>query len=87
MGEKIEFSGVSFLLAMITFVFFIWGVIEIADKVAEKENLNFDVRILQALKKNDRSICSSDSNGIHNAVRDITSLGGYAVGLAALWAR
>jgi undecaprenyl-diphosphatase len=84
MSEKIEFSSVSFLLAMIIFVLFIWGFMEIADKIAEKETLKFDERILQTFKKNYQSICSPDSNGIGNAVRDITALGGYALLIIAV---
>ncbi|MFO8084924.1 MAG: phosphatase PAP2 family protein [Desulfobacterales bacterium] len=79
MLEKINFSGVGFLIVMIITISSLWGLVEFADRVTEKETQNVDQLILRILRESDQPIHSSDSNWLQSAVRDITSLGGYAV--------
>lgn len=67
------------MIATAMFVLFAWGFVEIADKLAEKNSLDFDERIIHMLRNSGYFSSVSKPTWLQSAVRDITSLGGFTV--------
>lgn len=67
------------MIATAMVVLFVWGVVEIADKLGEKNTMNFDEQIIHMLRNSGSFFSVANPTWLQSAVRDITSLGGFTV--------
>jgi len=77
--DQLRASEIKILIAVLVVVGGIWGFIELADEVKDRDTQRFDEWAIRALRRPDNPAVPLGPEWVHEIGRDLTALGGIAV--------